>query len=214
MFHRVLLIVFIISYFVVISNCQSFCGSIYYTFELKDLESATQASGLDILGIDTWNSGLQKSYEYHINADSLLFVSKRRSGEIFMFTKQVGDFGYVQLRESGKEWSFEKDPVMQMQDLVLEKKTKEKKDILGITCRKYIYHSPDQSMTMEAWITDLLPYDSEIQTQKYFGRIFTKDGLILELTKDWGVAKHHIKATRIVLNHQLPVEARGLLKKI
>jgi len=78
-------------------------------------------------------------------------------------------------------WDFESDPSIKYNDLILIRKTKKRKTILGYECTKYIYRSPtNENFKIEQWITDDFSFDSRSQSAKYFSEIFSEYGAILE----------------------------------
>lgn len=126
-------------------------------------------------------------------------------------TRQIDGNGSVEIPNTSFHRPFEEDPNFVMKNLVLKKKTKEKKEILGFICRKYIFESKSKVFTLEAWVTECFPYDKMMQTKKYFGNIFTENGLILEQTRHWDVATQTMRAEKIIFQPCLPEDIRALL---
>lgn len=189
---------------------QSFQGSIIFSFEILEYAPEIVEKSIALFGKEHWENGLFTSHEYYVNKDSLLCIVESPKKTVSII-RQFGENGSTDIPNTSLKWSFEKDPTFKMQNLVLKKKTNEKKAILGFICRKYIYEAKSKGLIVEAWITENIPYDPNVQTKKYFASIFKEKGLILEQTRYWGIATQIMRAEKIVFQPYLPTKIRKLL---
>lgn len=196
--------------FTVVSSGQSFQGSIFYSYHLSDVSPDVMEKSIAIQGEEHWQNSLHTNFEFYISKDTLVSIYKRPEGSNSI-VRQVGEIAEKEILQSDVIWTFEKDPGIKIKDLLLKKKTNEKKEILGFICRKYIYEHDVKHLVIEAWITECFPFNPKIQTKKYFSNLFTEKGLILEHTRFWTTATQTMKAEKIIFEPQLPEKIRDLL---
>jgi len=156
------------------------------------------------MGQDWWDNAIKPtSRTYYVSKNKLIRKTYDYNGKIKSITYQDPKMAEVRLIDTRIIWSYEEDPAMKYDNLILKKRAKETKKIKGFSCRKYIFERPESSTIIEAWITDEIPYNKWSQVDRYFAEIITPYGVVLEKTIRWGKAGTQLFQATLIKRHEI-----------
>jgi len=168
----VLNIIFILFCLQTLSQTDIFSGKLIYSFEaLEPLDKESIPLGMEVEQLDF------SSIEVLVKDDKLITKAYLANQKINGGSFQHKDTAYL-YGEYGKKIDFSLMPG-DLSKITLIKKTKEKKKILGIPCRKYIYSSDGNRITV--WIPRYPKYTVQRKYEKFFCNYFYPDGIGLEI---------------------------------
>lgn len=159
-------------------GAQTFQGKLIYNYEeTKSAEEIKQAEA--ILGSDVVLELSKGKMEYIVKENKVKGICFGISERIIFIEKQLGNDSWL-LTKDGREINL--SGYTGYDKLQLQQRTNETKEILGHTCRKYIYafDNPNGKTTVIEWIAENLNYKKQAQLKKIFSKIISEQGLVME----------------------------------
>lgn len=178
---------------------QSFMGCLTYEFEITYMDVELQRKASEITGTAFFDLVSYSTKKYLISGDSLIGRSYDRSGALQYEERLLPGQATITYAKSGRKLDYHDLPMGNMENLKLIKSTREKQEILGWICRKYLYVSDfgEGDTRIAAWIAEGFPFDKNGQNKAFFHYFFFPEGLVFKKEVIHATAVHRWQLKKI-----------------